>query len=51
VAYAELTALEARMRQMLTSNVKLDTYTRAHLAESADRIQKVRDARLMLSGP
>jgi hypothetical protein len=30
---------------------KLDPYTRAHLTESADRIHKVLDARLIQFGP
>jgi hypothetical protein len=51
VAYAELASLEAKMRQLLKSNAKLDTYSRAHLEESADRIQKVRDARFTLNSP
>lgn len=51
IAFAELTALEARMSQMLKSNVKLDSYTRAHLQESASRIQKVLDAKLTLRNP
>jgi len=52
VAYAELTGLEGRIRKVLKVNKgKLDTYTRAHLEESAARIQKVRDARLTVSQP
>lgn len=51
LAYGELASVEAKMRQLLKSNVKLDTFTRAHLEESADRIQKVRDARFTLSRP
>lgn len=51
IAYSELSALETRMSQMLKSNIKLDSYTRAHLQESATRIQKVLDAKLTLSGP
>jgi hypothetical protein len=51
IAYSELSALESRMSQLLKSNVKLDSYTRAHLQESASRIQKVLDASLTLSGP
>ena len=51
LAYAELASVEAKMRQLLKSNVKLDTYTRAHLEESADRIVKVRDARFTLDRP
>lgn len=51
IAYSELSALETRMSQMLKSNIKLDSYTRAHLQESATRIQKVLDAKMTLSGP
>lgn len=52
VAYAELTALEGRIRKVLKVNKgKWDTYTRAHLEESAARIQKVRDARLTVTQP
>jgi hypothetical protein len=51
LAYGELGSLEARMRQMLKSNVKLDTYSRSHLEESADRIQKLREARFTLISP
>jgi hypothetical protein len=51
IAYSELSALEARMSQMLKSNVKLDSYSRAHLQESSSRIQKVLDAKLALESP
>ena len=51
VAYAELTAVEAKMRQLLRPELKLDVYTRAHLQETADRIQKIREAKLSLSTP
>ena len=51
VAYADLSALEARINNLLKSNTKLDSYSRAHLDESASRIHKVLDARLNLSGP
>jgi len=51
IAFAELGSLHARIEQLLKSNVKLDSYTRAHMQESASRIQKVLDARLMLAGP
>ena len=51
IAYAELTSLESRMQQLLKSNVKLDSYSRAHLDESASRIRKVLDARLTLYSP
>ncbi|HUG71393.1 MAG TPA: zinc-dependent metalloprotease [Pirellulaceae bacterium] len=51
IAYADLSSLEARIGQMLKSNVKLDSYSRAHLVESASRIQKVLDADLSLNAP
>jgi hypothetical protein len=51
IAYSELQALDARMKQVLTGPAKLDSYTRAHLQESSSRIQKVLDARLLLSRP
>jgi hypothetical protein len=51
VAYTELSALEARINNLLKSNSKLDAYSRAHLEETASRIHKVLDARLNLLGP
>ncbi|MBC8350811.1 MAG: zinc-dependent metalloprotease [Planctomycetes bacterium] len=51
IAFADLSSLDARMGQMLKSNVKLDSYSRAHLVESASRIQKVLAAELSLYGP
>lgn len=51
MAYSELSALETRMSQLLKSNVKLDSYTRAHLQESSTRIQKVLDAKMTLPSP
>jgi len=51
IAYAELTSLKGRIDNLLTRNAKLDSYSRAHLQESASRIQKVLDAKLSLSGP
>jgi hypothetical protein len=51
VAYVQLGDLEGRIRKALDSKVKLDTYSRAHLQESADRIGKVREAKLQLSSP
>ena len=51
IAYAELTSLKGRIDNLLTRNAELDSYTRAHLQESASRIQKVLDAKLSLSGP
>ena len=51
VAYSELESLEARLKQVLAGKAQLDTYTRAHLSESAARIRKVLDARLQLRSP
>jgi hypothetical protein len=51
IAFAELSALEARMSQLLKSNVKLDSYTKAHLMESSSRISKVLEAQLTLRSP
>jgi len=51
VAYVELRDLNERMKKLLQSKVKLDTYTRAHLEESSARIEKVLDARLTLARP
>ena len=51
IAFADLSSLDARIDQMLKSNVKLDSYSRAHLVESASRIKKVLNAELSLYGP
>lgn len=52
VAYAQLTDLKNRVKVLLESNdVKLDSYTRAHLLETSSRIEKILDARLTLSAP
>ncbi len=51
VAFAELSSLEARINLLLKSNVKLDSYTRAHLTETASRVQKVLDARVITLSP
>ncbi|HEY4308251.1 MAG TPA: zinc-dependent metalloprotease [Pirellulales bacterium] len=51
VAYAELSGLNAKIKKALENNPKLDTYTRAHLTESSERIQKVLEARLVSSTP
>ncbi len=50
IAYAQLDALRGRLEGVLKSNVKLDSYSRAHLLESKSRIDKVLDARLSLPG-
>src|SRR5262249_27256717 len=51
VAFAELSALEGRINNLLKNNPKLDAYSKAHLEESANRIHKVLDARLNLVTP
>jgi hypothetical protein len=52
VAYAELGALDGRIEALLANDkVQLDSYSRAHLAETSSRIKKVLDARLTLSRP
>ncbi|HUE75177.1 MAG TPA: zinc-dependent metalloprotease [Pirellulaceae bacterium] len=54
VAYDQLSQLNQRMTALLGNQAvasKLDTYSRAHLQESSDRIKKVLEARLSLSSP
>ncbi len=51
VAFAELGSLQAKIDTLLKGNVKLDSYTRAHLQESSARIGKVLEAQLTLSSP
>jgi hypothetical protein len=51
VAYAELKSLREKIDKLLTGNASLDTYTKAHLQESSNRIGKVLDARLNLARP
>ncbi|MDZ4818662.1 MAG: zinc-dependent metalloprotease [Planctomycetota bacterium] len=51
VALAELKDLQERINKLTAGNVKLDTYTKAHLAESSSRIGKVVEAKLNLSQP
>lgn len=54
IAYDQLSRLNQRMNALLQNNAiaaKLDPYSRAHLQESKDRIQKVLDARLSLNAP
>ncbi len=54
VAYDQLAQLNQRMTALLGNQAvasKLDTYSRAHLQESSDRIKKVLEARLSLTGP
>jgi hypothetical protein len=51
IAFAELDQVQKKMSRVLEDNDKLDSYTRAHLLESASRISKVLDARLTLNSP
>jgi hypothetical protein len=51
VAYVELDELKRAIDRLLNGKVKLDTYSNAHLRESAARIEKALDAKLSLSGP
>jgi len=51
VAYSELAAIEGRINELLKSDKKLDTYSKAHLEESASRIHRVLDARFNLERP
>jgi hypothetical protein len=54
VAYDQLSRLNQRMTGLLSNQAiagKLDTYSRAHLQESSDRIKKVLEAKLSLNSP
>jgi hypothetical protein len=51
IAYLELEELEGRIIKLLDAQKKLDSYSKAHLSESAARIRKVLEARLALSAP
>jgi hypothetical protein len=54
VAYSELSNLQQRIKSLLDNQPvagKLDTYSRAHLQESAARIAKVLDAKFELPAP
>lgn len=52
VAAAELSGLEQKIKQTLgNAELKLDTYSRAHLEETGALIRKVLDARLNLQRP
>jgi hypothetical protein len=52
VAYSELAALQKRIDALMgNGELKLDTYSRAHLEETSSRIKKVLEARLSLTGP
>lgn len=51
LAYGELVGLWKQIDNLIKSDAKLDTYTRAHLLETHDRIHKVLDARLTFARP
>ncbi|MBI2823986.1 MAG: zinc-dependent metalloprotease [Planctomycetia bacterium] len=51
VAFAELVGLRDKIKGRLDAGLKLDTYSRAHLMETSERIQKVLDSRLVSSTP
>jgi predicted DNA-binding ribbon-helix-helix protein len=51
IAYARLAALRDDIEKLLSSKVKLDSYSNAHLRESSNRIQKVLEAKLSLASP
>ena len=51
IAYVQISELADRMEKLLNSNVTLDSYSRAHLKESATRIRKVVDAKLSIPAP
>ena len=51
LAYAELASLGARIANFLANDRNLDVYTRAHLEETAARIEKIRDARMTPMSP
>jgi hypothetical protein len=49
VAYAELGSLKTRIDSLVNGQVKLDSYSKAHLQETSARIAKVMDARMFVS--
>jgi hypothetical protein len=49
IAFAELGRLKTRIDSLLAGEVKLDSYTRAHLEETSARITKVVDARMLVA--
>jgi hypothetical protein len=49
VAFAELGRLKTRIDTLLAGDLKLDSYTRAHLEETSARIAKVVDARMLVA--
>ena len=51
VASYQLTELRAKIEKLLNSNIEFDSYSRAHLSDLAQRIDKVHQARLNLLQP
>ena len=51
LAYVELAGLRGRIDKLVGGKIKLDAYTRAHLQESSNRIQRVLDAKLAVTSP
>jgi hypothetical protein len=51
VAAAELASLEGRITGVLKTDPKIDSYSKAHLSETASKIRKVLDARYQLARP
>jgi hypothetical protein len=49
IAYAELGGLKTRIDSLVNGQVKLDSYSKAHLQETSARIAKVMDARMFVS--
>jgi hypothetical protein len=49
VAYAELGNLKSRIDKLIGGDVKLDSYSKAHLQETSARIAKLMDARMTVS--
>ena len=52
VAYYQLVSLQGQIKDVLSKkDLKLDTYSVAHLQETSERISKVLESRLALSQP
>jgi hypothetical protein len=51
IAYVELTALQARIKQVLAGKAQLDVYTQAHLTDASAVIEKVIESRMQLMRP
>lgn len=52
VAYIQLVDLQGQLKALsMKEGVKLDTYSRAHVQETIERIGKVLDARLVVASP